>query len=276
MSTSRRFLMPLYALALVLLSACASNSGVNTAGAAEGTAAAAGRDIVTASDESPARKQARTRLELASGYFSEGKTTIALDELKLALQADPNYAEAFNMRGLVYARLGEIRLAEDSFRRALQLTPRDGDTLHNYGFMLCQQRRFDEGIGMLSQAVALPLYSNQSRSYMARGLCEQASGRKPEAERSFARSFELDAANPISGFNLAKLLYERGDYTRAQFYVKRLNDSEFANEQTLWLAIKAERRLGNTTAVQQLGTQLRRRYPQSKELGSFERGAFDE
>jgi hypothetical protein len=28
--------------------------------------------------------------------------------------------------------------------------------------------------------------------------------------------------------------------------------------------------------VDQLVTQLRRRYPQSKELGSYERGAFDE
>jgi type IV pilus assembly protein PilF len=232
--------------------------------------------VVTASDEPEARKRARTRLELASGYFSEGKTTVALDELKLALQADPNYGEAFNLRGLIYMRLGDNRQAEDSFRRALQLNARDADTMHNYAWLMCQQRRYDESIAMFTQANAIPLYAGQPKTYMSRGLCELAAGRRELAERSFARSYELDAANPISGYNLSNLLYLRGEFQRAQFYIRRLNNSELSNAETLWLGIKVERRLGNTEAVQQLTTQLRRRYPQSKELSSLDRGAFDE
>jgi type IV pilus assembly protein PilF len=232
--------------------------------------------VVTQSDEPESRKRARTRLELASGYFSEGKTTIALDELKLALQADPNYGEAFNLRGLVYMRLGDVRQAEDSFRRALQLNNRDADTMHNYAWLMCQQRRYDESIAMFTQANATPLYGGQSKTYMSRGLCELAAGRPELAERSFARSYELDAGNPISGYNLSNLLFKRGELQRAQFYVRRLNNSDLANAETLWLGIKIERRLNNTEVVQQLSTQLRRRYPQSKELASLERGAFDE
>jgi type IV pilus assembly protein PilF len=232
--------------------------------------------VVTQSDEPESRKRARTRLELASGYFSEGKTTIALDELKLALQADPNYGEAFNLRGLVYMRLGDVRQAEDSFRRALQLNNRDADTMHNYAWLMCQQRRYDESITMFTQANATPLYGGQSKTYMSRGLCELAAGRPELAERSFARSYELDAGNPISGYNLSNLLFKRGELQRAQFYVRRLNNSDLANAETLWLGIKIERRLNNAEVVQQLTTQLRRRYPQSKELASLERGAFDE
>ena len=232
--------------------------------------------IVTDSDEPEARKRARTRLELASGYFSEGKTTVALDELKLALQADPNYGDAFNLRGLIYMRLGDNRQAEDSFRRALQLNSRDADTMHNYAWLMCQQRRYDESIAMFTQANAIPLYAGQPKTYMSRGLCELAAGRKEAAERSFARSYELDAGNPISGYNLSNLLYLRGELQRAQFYIRRLNNSDLANAETLWLGIKVERRLGNTEVVQQLTTQLRRRYPQSKELSSLDRGAFDE
>jgi type IV pilus assembly protein PilF len=232
--------------------------------------------IVTDSDEPEARKRARNRLELASGYFLEGKTTVALDELKLALQADPNYGDAFNLRGLIYMRLGDNRQAEDSFRRALQLNPRDADTMHNYAWLMCQQRRFDDSIAMFTQANSVPLYSGQSKTYMSRGLCELASGRSELAERSFARSYELDASNPISGYNLSNLLYLRGEFQRAQFYIRRLNNSELSNSETLWLGIKVERKLGNTEAVQQLTTQLRRRYPQSKELSSLDRGAFDE
>lgn len=233
-------------------------------------------NIVTQSDEPEARRRARTRLELASGYFSEGKTTVALDELKLALQADPNYGDAFNMRGLIYMRLGDQRQAEDSFRRALQLNGRDADTMHNYAWLMCQQRRYDESIAMFTQANAVPLYGGQSKTYMSRGLCELAAGKRELAERSFARSYELDAGNPISGYNLSNLLFQRGELQRAQFYTRRLNNSDLANAETLWLGIKIERRLNNTEVVQQLTTQLRRRYPQSKELASLERGAFDE
>ena len=232
--------------------------------------------IVTDSDEPENRRRARTRLELASGYFSEGKVTVALDELKLALLADPNYGEAFNLRGLIYMRLGDPRQAEDSYRRALQLNNRDADTMHNYAWLMCQQRRYDESIAMFTQANAIPLYNGQPKTYMSRGLCELAAGKKPEAERSFSRSYELDAGNPISGYNLSNLLFERGELQRAQFYIRRLNNTDLANAETLWLGIKVERRLNNQQTVDQLVTQLRRRYPQSKELGSFERGAFDE
>jgi type IV pilus assembly protein PilF len=251
-------------------------AGCANTGDGQGQRGAPTDSIVTASDEPENRRRARTRLELASGYFSEGKVTVALDELKLALQADPNYGEAFNLRGLVYMRLGDPRQAEDSFRRALQLNARDADTLHNYAWLMCQQRRYDESIAMFTQANAIALYGGQSKTYMSRGLCEQAAGKNAEAERSFARSYELDAGNPISGYNLSKLLFERGEMQRAQFYIRRLNNTDLANSETLWLGIKVERRLNNQQTVDQLVTQLRRRYPQSKELGSYERGAFDE
>jgi type IV pilus assembly protein PilF len=253
---------------------------LSLAGCASGPGGRSGANpvdnVVTESDEPEIRKRARTRLELASGYFSEGKTTIALDEIKLSLQADPNYGEAFNLRGMIYMRLGDNRQAEDSFRRALQINPRDADTMHNYAWMMCQQRRYDESIAMFTQANAVPLYNGQSKTYMTRGICELASGKPELAERSFARSYELDATNPISGYNLANLLFLRNELQRSQFYARRLNNGDLSNAETLWLGIKIERKLGNTEAVQQLTTQLRRRYPQSRELSSLDRGAFDE
>jgi type IV pilus assembly protein PilF len=158
----------------------------------------------------------------------------------------------------------------------LQLNPRDADAMHNYAWMMCQQRRYDESIAMFAQANAVALYTGQSKTYMTRGLCELAAGRAELAERSFARSYELDAGNPVSGYNLSNLLYLRGDLQRAQFYTRRLNNSDLANAETLWLGIKIERKLGNQPIVQQLTTQLSRRFPQSKELASLNRGAFDE
>jgi type IV pilus assembly protein PilF len=253
------------------LSGCASPSG-----ASSGNDASTRREIITESDEPEARKRARIRLELATGYFAEGKTTVALDEIKQALVNDPAFGDAYNLRGLIYMRLSDPRLAEESFKRALSINARDANAAHNVGWLMCQQRRYPESIAYFGQALAVPLYTDQAKTLMTQGLCQIAADQKPEAERSLARSYELDAANPITGYNLASLLYQRADYTRAQFYIRRLNNTDFANSETLWLGIKVERRLQSDVAMQQLVGQLKRRFPQSRELASYERGAFNE
>jgi len=259
----------LAAAALAGVSGCAANSGA--AAAAGGKA-----DIVTDSDEPEARRRARIRLELAVNYFDQGQTTIALDELKQAIMADPQFADAYNLRGLIYMRLNDQRLAEESFRRAMALSPRDAGTLHNLGWLLCQQARYPEADQSFSQALASSVYGDKAKTLMAQGLCQARAGQRADAERSLSRSYELDAANPITGYNLATLLFQRHDFTRAQFYIRRLNNSELANAESLWLGIKVERRMDDRVAMQQLVEQLRKRFPQSRELAAYERGAFDE
>lgn len=244
--------------------------------AATGTPSDSPAALVTESDESPQRRRARIRTELAVGYFEEGRTPIALDEVKQALAHDPSYAPAHNLRGLIYLQLGDPRQAEESLRRALALAPRDGDTLHNFGWMACQQGRHDEAERAFAQALASPLYAARARTLLAQGICQARAGRLPEAERTLARSYELDAANPVTGYNLAQLLYRRGASAQAQFYIRRLNNSEVANAESLWLGIRVERQVGDTLAMRQLADQLRKRYPQSRELAAYDKGIFDE
>ena len=255
-------------LTCLLLSSCAAPGGSADSGPRA--------DLVTASDEPEARTRARIRLQLAVGYFEQDKTTIALDELKLALAADPTYGDAYNLRGLVYMRLKDLPLAESSFRRALALKPGDADTLHNLGWLMCQQDRHAESMQAFGQALADPAYLGRAKTLMTRGLCQMRAGKPAEAEESLLQSFQLDAGNPITEYNLALLMFQRGDLQRARFYVRRLNNSEWANAESLWLGIKIERRLGNQDAVEQLAVPLRKRFAQSREAGLYERGAFNE
>ena len=252
----------------VVLQGCATNQATAVSDANAG--------FVTPSDEPEARRRARIRLELAANYFEMGQTTVALDEVKQALVADPTYADAFNLRGLVYMRLNDFPQADDSFRRALALRGEDPGLLHNYGWLLCQQKKYVEADQYFGRAIANPAYTARSKTWMARGLCQSGAGQLPEAEQSFLKSYELDATNPVVGYHLAALLLRRNELNRAQFYIRRLNNSEFANSESLWLGIKVERTLGDSVAMRQLAGQLRKRFPDSRELGAYERGAFNE
>ena len=235
-----------------------------------------GTEIMTDSDEPDARKRARIRLELAVGYFEQGQTTIALDELKQSIAADPNYAQAYSLRGLIYMRLNDYQIAEESFKRALSINPRDSNIMHNLGWLMCQQGRYPESQQLFAQALSNPQYGERAKTLLMQGLCQMRAGHLADAELSLLKSYEFDAGNPITAYNLATLIFQRGDFVRAQFYTRRLNNSELANAESLWLGVKVERRMNNQDAQAQLAEQLLKRFPQSRESAAYQKGAFNE
>ena len=228
------------------------------------------------SDESEAQRRARIRLELASSYFEAGQTNVALDEVRQAIATDANYADAYNLRGLIYLRLNDHAQAEESFRRALSLKPQDSSIVHNHAWLLCQQQRYAEADKQFERVLSNPAYPARSKTLMAQGLCQERAGQPAQAEASLLKAYELDARNPIVAYNLSSLLSQRGEHQRAQFYIRRLNNSEWANAESLWLGIKIERALGDSIAFEQLASQLVKRFPESREQSWYEQGIFNE
>jgi type IV pilus assembly protein PilF len=262
-------------LSALLLSACVSSGTTSVTSLPSG--ANESKDRVTASDETDASKRARVRLDLASAYFGRGQMTVALDEVKLSIAADPTVAAAFNLRGLIYASLGDEKLAEESFRRALQLNSRDADSMQNFAWYLCQQKRFAEANALFEQALAVPQYRDSLRTQLAQGVCLARSGQWAQAEQVLQRAYELDPSNPSTTMNLAEVLYRRGEADRARFYIRRVNAvPDVVNAQTLWLAARIEKKLGNAPGVTEAGEQLRNRFPQSREAKAYERSQFDD
>jgi type IV pilus assembly protein PilF len=276
MNESNRLVRGLHFLACACLSIWLLGAGLTGCASSGETSATVGQESYTESDIPEARKRAINRLRLAILYFQDGKNNIALDEVKQAIAADPGWFEPYNMRGLIYLRTSEFPLADASFQKALTINPASPEVKHNYGVLLCKQSRYSEGLAMFQGALSNPGYGQRSNTLMEQGVCQLAAGLKTEAELSFTRSFEIDPANNVSAYNLAQLLFRRGDFTRSQFYVRRMNNSEAATAESLWLGVKVERKLNNRDSTTQLGGQLLKRFPQSREALAYERGAFDE
>ncbi len=253
----------------ILGSACVQTSSSNSR--------AVDRNDRSTTDPGDADKRAAVRLELAGGYYSRGQFDTALEEIKLALAARPELGTAYNMRGLIYAAMGEDSLADESFARALALNPRDADAMHNRGWFHCQRGRYGEADRLFEQAIAQPQYRDPVRTLAAQGLCHARAGNLAPAEQKLLRAYEADPTNPNTAYNLAEVLFRRSDVERARFYIRRINDrDEMSNAQTLWLAAKIENRAGNRSGVESLGRQLRARFPQSPEALAYDRGRFDD
>jgi type IV pilus assembly protein PilF len=221
------------------------------------------------------RNRARLHTELASLYFTNGNMAVALDELRAATTADSNYGPAHGMYGVVYMRLNEPARAGESFERALRLAPNDPDINHNYGWFLCQTGREEASIKHFLHAVRNPLYPTPWRSYAAAGTCTLKMNQVKDAEAYFERALKLEPDEPSSLLQLGQIRYKQGNIGEARKLVTRYNKLVPPSAESLWLAVRIERRMGERLQEQAYANQLRRRYPASPEYQALQRGLYD-
>jgi type IV pilus assembly protein PilF len=221
------------------------------------------------------RNRARAHTELATAYYQRGNMGVALEELRIAAAADPSYPPVHSMFGLVYMELREEQLAEQSFDRALRLSPTDGDINHNYGWFLCQTKREPDSIKYFLQAIRNPLYSSPWRSYTAAGICTMRTNNVKDADEFFQRALRLEPDEPAALLNLSQIRYRQGNMDEARKLIGRYNKLANPSAESLWLALRIERKLGERVAEQSYANQLRRRFPGSPEYQALQRGKFD-
>lgn len=225
-----------------------------------------------------ARTRARIHTELGALYYQDGNLAVALEELKAALVADSSYVPAYSVRGLVHAALRENSLAEEDFRRAINLAPNDPDVNNNYGWFLCQQPgRERQSIVHFLNAVKNPLYETPERAYANAGNCAIKAGDLEGAETYLQSSLRMDREGGIPArLGLALLAYRKGQLEECRRQISDvLRRMEPASPEALWLALRVERKLGNRNAESGYAAQLRSRYPASQEYQEFLKGNFE-
>ena len=84
-----------------------------------------------------------------------------------------------------------------------------------------------------------------------------------------------DPDDPTSLLQLAQIRFRHGNTEEARRLVSRYNKLVSPSSESLWLAVRVERRLGERVAEQSYANQLRRRFPGSREYQSLQRGEYD-
>lgn len=222
------------------------------------------------------RNRARIHTELGAMYFQNGHMSAALDELRIALNADSSYVQAYSVRGLVYARLKEYGKADDDFRRALDIAPGDPEVNNNYGWYLCDTGKERQSIAYFLQALKNPLYETPDRAYTNAGTCAMKAGDLDGAQNYLLNALRLSRDGALTArLQLAKLFYLRGIYEEARVYLNEvLKMLDQPTAEVLWLGMRIERKLGNRSTEGAYAAQLRSRYPTSLEYQEFLKGNF--
>lgn len=216
---------------------------------------------------SRAQASARIHTELAAQYYERSQFGVALEELNTALQADPGYAPAYSMRGLVHMQLRENEQADRDFLKSLKLDSNNAEGHNNYGWFLCQQGRELDSIEHFMTALENPLYQTPEKAYLNAGLCSRKGGKLEDAGRHLQKALRLVPNMPDALLGMADLSYANGDFAGAKSYFERFSRSTSLplTAANLLLAVRIERKLGDRAAEEGYAEQLRTRFPDARE-----------
>jgi len=183
----------------------------------------------------PNRAQAYYHLALAGVYeddaISDGRSdevNKAIEEYKLALNADPNSAELADDLADLYFRVGRVHDAETTARALLKNSPNDIDAHKLLGRLYLRQMGegeqgsagaaapnnvLDEAIGEFQKIVALQPKSAEDHMVLGQLYTVKHQPDKAEAEFKTAQAIEPESEDVV--LNLARLYAESGDLTHA-------------------------------------------------------------
>lgn len=208
---------------------------------------------------------AEANLNLGVEYLRRGEYEIALQKLKRAQAADPNYPAIYNALGLLYQQVGESEQAEEYYKKAISLDPADSSTLNNYGLFLCSNNRFEEAQEAFFKAASNPLYEAPEISISNAGTCALNDNRPDDAENYFRQALSKNPKIAPALIQMGQLSYDQGKYLPARGYLQRYLEISKHTPQSLWLGIRIEEELGDRNALSSYVLSLRNNFPDSKE-----------
>lgn len=223
-----------------------------------------------------AQQRIEARLALANAYYADGKYAIALQEAARALEIAPRNADALALRGLAQWRLGDVAQAVDSMRLAMRADPDNPALQNNLGWMLCESGKGAEGLAYLDSALAQRRYAAPANAAMNAGHCSLRAGDRARAEAYFRRALAAEPALVPAQAQLARLSVARGDYASARVPMLAVVSSGQAGPEDYDIAVRIEQKLGDHAAEQSLVSQWQRRFPDSPQLRTYQRGRTDD
>lgn len=209
----------------------------------------------------PETSSADTYVALAAEYLRLGQLDTALRRALQAVAEDDSNPRSHYVLALVYQVIGQDAKAEQSFNRAVQLSPKNPDVRNAYGRFLCDQGQYSKAQDQFSQALASPLYSTPWTAYTNSGICAAKAGDQVKARVEYQRAL---GANPGFGpalVKMATLEYAGGKYKAAKKYLDQFFRTNVANPEALAMGVRIERKLGHKKTAATYEQYLRKNFP---------------
>ena len=210
-------------------------------------------------------------IQLGASYIASGEYQLADDKLQKAFKQDPNSSTARWTYAILQEHLNQLKAAEHYYKEALKINARDSQGQHNYASFLCRYNRYQEANIHFDKALSDPLFKNREATSLTAGVCAMEIPDYNAADNYFTEVIRLNPRNRVAIYQLAKSRFLRDDFAAAQSYLRDFEEVSQHTSQSLWLAYRTERKLGNARIAQSYAKLLNKQFPASKEAEQLAR-----
>ena len=145
----------------------------------------------------------RQKLEQANQLFRHGDCQSAIPHYKAVLSRLPDFASVYNMLGLCYTQRNELQLANQVFRKAVQLEPESIEFRNNLGANHLAQNQISDAIEQFQ--VVIKHKPQNVGALFNLGVAELRDNRWQEAQSHLHRAWLLAPTDPQIAVQLIEL-----------------------------------------------------------------------
>ena len=133
-------------------------------------------------------------------YKNKGQNDRAIEDYNKAIALDPNYAAAYNNRGIAYNDKGQYDRAIEDYSKAIALNPNLAFAYVQRGHMYGSKEQYNRAIEDYSKAIALD--PNLAQAYTSRGFVYDISDNMGRAISDFQKACDMGDENGCKGLQM--------------------------------------------------------------------------
>jgi len=203
--------------------------------------------------------------QLGARYYRSGNFELARDRLLLSIELDPKNAVAHYTLALTYEQLENLRLATNSYEKAVQIAPRDFNVQNAYAVFLCNHQDFDGAREHFDRAIKVTENDNSETTMTNAGVCMMQKPDHALAENYFRQALARKPSYGEALLQLSVLKFSTEDYLGARAFLQRYLSANVPTADVLYLGVRIEEELGDDRARTDYSNQILREFPESAE-----------
>jgi type IV pilus assembly protein PilF len=216
-----------------------------------------------------ATRKSNVLINLGMAYVKRGQNQVAMDQYNKALEIDPNSHDAHTAIANLYESIARSDIAQQHYKKAVELAPDNPSTLNNYGKYLCNKGDYQEAESYFSKAANTPLYARAWIPLTNAGQCMQRATQLDKAEQNFRAALKANPTFAPALIAMAQLSYQQQKYRTARAFLQRYESVNQLNAEQLLLAVNIEQALGDHETARNYAQQLHEQFPAAPQPGQL-------
>ena len=153
--------------------------------------------------------------KLGVSYLKNGQTNNAYVEFQKAINLNPKNKETLNYLGHINTTYKKYDEAITNFEKAISIDPEYSDAMHNLGILYIEIEKWDKSISYFNAALENPLYRTPERSYTSMGYAYYMNRDYHKAENSLRDALMRNPVYPLANYTLGLVYVKLGDDEKA-------------------------------------------------------------